>query len=333
MKQSLTLHRKMNCKNIDQPVLVLVGPTAIGKTDLSLQLARHFNCEIISVDSMQVYKYMDIGTAKITKEERGEIVHHLIDIVEPNENYDAVQFSQDAIAAIKLIHKKGKIPLLTGGTGLYLKALTHGLFSGVASDSTIRQKLIKRLEKEGAHFLHEELMVYDCISAEKIHLNDTHRLLRALEIYHTTGKSWSSFLHSESNNSHRVKLSRTLQIGLKCDRTVLYDRINLRTEKMLENDFEKEVRGLLKRGYGRNLKSMGSIGYRHMVNYIFGDWSHEEMKRLLARDTRRYAKRQLTWFSKIDDLHWIDVEKSGNTVKKIENWLKSGASCTAQTTL
>jgi len=311
----------MNTKIIDQPVLILVGPTAIGKTDLSLQLARRFNCEIISVDSMQVYKYMDIGTAKISEKERAEIVHHLIDIIEPNENYDAVQFSQDATAAIIQIHQRGKVPLLTGGTGLYLKALTQGLFPGVASDSTIRQQLTRRLEKEGPYSLHEELMVCDCISANKIHINDTHRLLRALEVYQTTGKPWSSFLHSKSNNFHHVKLSRILQIGLSCDRTVLYDRINLRTEKMLKNCFEKEVRGLLERGYGRNLKSMGSIGYRHMTNYIFGDWSYEEMERLLARDTRRYAKRQMTWFSKIENLHWVDVKHNSRAKKIIENWL------------
>ncbi len=311
----------MDNKDINGPVLILVGPTAIGKTELSLQLAHRFNCEIISVDSMQVYKHMDIGTAKVSRKERAEIEHHLIDIKKPNEKYDAVQFSSDALSAIRAIHQRGKLPLLTGGTGLYLKALINGIFPGVASDGIIREQLVNRLKAEGSHILHEELKLYDHVSASKIHPNHTHRLLRALEIYHSTGKPWSTFLHSEHNNDNHTKLSRTLQIGLKCDRTVLYDRINLRTELMLENDFEEEVRGLLKMGYGRDLKSMGSIGYRHMANYIFGTWSFEEMKRLLARDTRRYAKRQLTWFYKMDALHWIDVKDSPGIVKRIEKWI------------
>ncbi len=313
----------MSRKNIDQPVLILVGPTAVGKTELSLQLAHHFNCEIISVDSMQVYKYMDIGTAKISKEERGDIVHHLLDIVEPDEDYDAVRFTGDALTAISAIHRKGKLPLLTGGTGLYLKALIKGIFSGIASDSTLRQQLASRLKIEGSHVLHEELTAYDQVSADKIHPNDTHRLLRALEIFHLTGKPLSTFFDNKRNNQHHIKLSNTLQIGLKCDRNLLYERINLRTEKMLEDNFEKEVRGLLQMGYGRDLKSMGSIGYRHMIKYISGEWSYEEMKRILARDTRRYAKRQLTWFSKNESLQWIEVEKSTKMIKTIEKWMEN----------
>jgi tRNA dimethylallyltransferase len=311
----------MSSKNIDNPVLVLVGPTAIGKTELSLQIAHRFNCEIISVDSMQVYKYMDIGTAKISRQERAEIVHHLIDIKNPDENYNAVQFSRDAIYAIKDIHLRGKIPLLTGGTGLYLKALTNGIFPGVATDDKIRKQLMLRLKQEGPLVLHQELALYDPISADIIHPKHTHRLLRALEIYHISGKPWSTFLNSQNNNEPHTKLSKTLQICLKCDRTVLYNRINFRTEAMLENGLREEVKALLEMGYGRNLKSMGSIGYRHMTNYLSGEWSWEEMTRLLARDTRRYAKRQLTWFSKMEDLHWIEASDSSDVLNTIEKWL------------
>ena len=308
----------MNVQIIDQPVLILVGPTAIGKTALSLELARRFNCEIVSVDSMQVYKYMDIGTAKVTNEERGGITHHLINIVEPDEPYDAARFTEDALLAIREIHKRGRVPLLTGGTGLYLRALISGIFEGPPSDSVIRKKLKHRLKKEGNHALHQELVLYDGISANKIHPNDTQRLLRALEIYHSTGRSWSTYLESKASNRQRIHFSNMLQIGLACDRSVLYDRINLRTEIMLDSDFEKEVRGLLDMGYGRGLKSMSSIGYRHMINYIFGDYQYEEMKRLLARDTRRYAKRQLTWFGKNDDLHWIEVKNISRVMKTVE---------------
>lgn len=311
----------MNVQIIDQPVLVLVGPTAIGKTALSLELARRFNCEIVSVDSMQVYKYMDIGTAKVTNKERGGITHHLIDIVEPDEPYDAARFTEDALFAIRAIHKRGRIPLLTGGTGLYLRALISGIFEGPPSDSVIRKKLKHRLKKEGHHALHEELLLYDGISANKIHPNDTQRLLRALEIYHSTGRPWSVYLDSKESSRQQARFSNLLQIGLTCDRSVLYDRINLRTEVMVGSDFEKEVRGLLDKEYGRDLKSMSSIGYRHMLNYIFGDYQYEEMKRLLARDTRRYAKRQLTWFGKNDDLHWIEVKNISRVMKTVELFL------------
>ena len=311
----------MSVTTFDLPVLILVGPTAIGKTELSLELARHFNCEIISVDSMQVYRYMDIGTAKVTNKERGGIAHHLINIVDPDESYDAARFTKDALTAIVKIHAKGKIPLLTGGTGLYLRALISGIFQGPPVDRTLRQQLKHRLQTEGSDVLHDELSLYDCISADKIHKNDSQRLLRALEIYHSSGKTWSEYLDSKESGKHQVKFTNMLQIGLACDRSVLYDRINLRTEIMLESGFEDEVRGLLDRGYSRDLKSMGSIGYRHMINYIFGDWQFEEMKRLLARDTRRYAKRQLTWFGRIDDLNWIEVENMSKIIKTTENKL------------
>lgn len=312
----------MNNNHIDDPVIILAGPTSIGKTELSLQLAESFNCEIISVDSMQVYKHMDIGTAKISMEDRARVIHHLIDIIDPNENYDAVRFTQDAVVAIRKIHLKGKIPILTGGTGLYFKALIHGIFPGVASNSKIRQKLIGRLNDEGSHVLHDELILCDPISANKIHKNDSHRVVRALEIYHYTGKPWSAFLASEVNETPQIKFSKLLQIGLSCDRKTLYDRINLRTEVMIESGLEKEVRGLLEMGYGRDLKSMGSIGYRHITSFIFGEWTFEEMKMLLARDTRRYAKRQLTWFSKVKDINWIEVNNKGRVSETIDKWLK-----------
>lgn len=311
----------MRVRTIEKPVLVLVGPTAIGKTALSLDLAYRFNCEIVSVDSMQIYKYMDIGTAKVTKEERGGIAHYLIDIIEPDEPYDAARFTSDAIAAIRNIHSKGKLPLLTGGTGLYLKALTKGILQGPPSDITIRNEFKKRLENEGPDILHDELAVYDRISAKLIHKNDTQRLLRALEIYHSSGKPWSSYRLSKTREKNHVTISNMLQIALGCDRTILYDRINLRTEIILENGFEKEVRDLLNRGYGNNLKSMSAIGYRHMANYILGNWQHEEMKRLLARDTRRYAKRQLTWFTKNEELHWTEPDKIKEITELIEQWL------------
>ncbi|WP_136806412.1 tRNA (adenosine(37)-N6)-dimethylallyltransferase MiaA [Desulfosediminicola flagellatus] len=305
------------------PAIALVGPTAIGKTSLSIDLAKEFNCEIIGVDSMQVYKYMDIGTAKITHEEMAGIPHHLIDVAFPDEEYDAARFVREASAAIETIAEKGKIPLLTGGTGLYLKALTQGLFAGVPEDEKIRAELNERLVKDGSSKLHEELTSCDEISAHRIHPNDTNRVIRGLEIYIASGIPWSEHIRIQSEQQQGSILENILQIGLTCDRKRLYERINLRTEIMLDSGLEKEVRSLLEMGYNENLNSMGSIGYRHMLNYIYDKWTFAEMQELLARDTRRYAKRQYTWFKKIDGLEWNQVTETAKIKCRIESWLKS----------
>ncbi len=313
----------MNSKEIiNEPVLVLVGPTAIGKTDLSLSLADHFKCEIISVDSMQVYRFMDIGTAKATKEERQRVRHHLIDIVNPDENYDAARFIEDARAAIGDIHNRGKIPLLTGGTGLYLKALFEGIFSGVDADPRIRARLEERLLVEGSYILHQELFACDHDSAKRIHVNDKHRLLRALEVFLSTGKPWSEHLREHKEQSKGVQFPKALLLGLTCDRSELYDRINIRCKEILHNGLEAEVRSLLKQGYSRKLKSFRSIGYKHMVQYIDGDFDKTEMLTLLSRDTRRYAKRQYTWFSRMDKLHWVEVSQKREIFQHVEKWKK-----------
>lgn len=311
----------MEEKRITKPVLIIVGPTAIGKTELSLELAERYNCEIISADSMQVYRYMDIGTAKVSPEERGRVRHHLIDIVNPDENYDAAKFASDCLEAITDIHKRGKTPLITGGTGLYIKALLYGIFPDAPSDASIRKKLQGRLKSEGCSKLHEELSLCDSISAIKIHKNDTQRLLRALEVYYITGKPWSEHLAAHKTQGNHTRLTNLLQIALTCQRNLLYERINLRTETMIQSGLEGEVRKLLSMGYKPELKAMGAIGYKHMVNCISGIWSEEKMIELLARDTRRYAKRQYTWFSKIDDLQWIDISEKDKIIPLINRWL------------
>ena len=286
--------------------IALVGPTAIGKTRLSVDLAKEFNCEIVGVDSMQVYKFMDIGTAKITREEMEGIPHHLIDIVYPDEQYDAARFVKDAREAIEKIAKKGRTPLLTGGTGLYLKAFTEGLFEDIKVDREVRDSLKKRLQAEGSEKLHDELAVCDKLSAERIHVNDAYRIVRALEIYHSTGTPWS--VHIENHKKqNRVESSDIVIVGLTCERAKLYERINLRTRIMLDSGLEQEVKSLIERGYGPELKSMSSIGYRHMCQYLAGDIASEELYESLARDTRRYAKRQYTWFNKVDGLDWFEV--------------------------
>jgi len=306
---------------ISEPLLALVGPTAIGKTALSLTLADRYDCEIISVDSMQVYRHMDIGTAKATAEERVGITHHLIDIVEPNENYDAARFTADSLKAIRGIHSRGRLPLLAGGTGLYLRALLHGIFPGVPADEQVRQELSRRLIVEGCSKLHEELVSIDRISAERIQINDSHRLLRALEIFYVSGIPWSKHLEEQRKQSPEVVFTNFLLIGLTCDRGQLYSRINQRCQNMIDAGLEDEVRKLLAMGYNKSMKSLGSIGYRHMIGYLDGEWSFEEMLRLLARDTRRYAKRQHTWFAKMADLQWFQVNEPARIIRFVDEWM------------
>ena len=301
-------------------ILVLIGPTAIGKTALSLQLAQRFNCEIISVDSMQVYRHMDIGTAKASIVERALVPHHLIDVVNPDEAYDAARFVEDATRLIDEIINRGKLPLLTGGTGLYLKSLLDGIFPEAPSDKNVRNKLKERLKEDGADVLHKELAICDRLSADKIHQNDTQRLLRALEVYHTTGIPWSTHLLNQNKDTTTGLPVDALQVGLTCNREKLYQRINMRTDLMINSGFEEEVSGLLQKGFSSELKSMGSIGYRHMVGYLNKEYSRDEMIRLLARDTRRYAKRQYTWFNNIKEVQWVDVKKSVSVVEMVKKW-------------
>lgn len=305
----------------EKPLLVIVGPTAIGKTALSLRIAKEYDCEIVSVDSMQVYRYMDIGTAKVSVAERQDIPHHLIDIVDPDDNYDAARFAADALHAIKDIYARGKLPLLAGGTGLYLRALFAGIFPGAPGDEKVRAQLRLRLQEEGSSKLHEELAAVDCFSAERIHKNDTQRLLRALEVYYSTGLPWSEHLEEHKSHATPTRFTNTFEIGLTCDRRDLYERINRRCEKMLQDDLEGEVNRLLEMGYHWELKAMGAIGYRHMIGYLHREYSWQEMSDLLARDTRRYAKRQYTWFRTIGDLQWYEAREEEKIMAAVGKWL------------
>jgi tRNA dimethylallyltransferase len=308
--------------NAAPPIVVLIGPTAIGKTALSLELAETFNGEIVSVDSMQVYRYMDIGTAKASVAERARIRHHLIDVVDPDEQYDAARFALDAKAAIAAIHSRRKLPIVTGGTGLYLRAFLEGIFECLPADHGIRQLLHNRLSEEGAASLHAELAACDPISASRVHLNDHQRIVRALEIYHTTGRPWSYHLDKQRKNRHPDQRDAILQIGLSCERQILYQRINQRCLKMIEDGLEGEVTDLLARGYRRDLPSMRAIGYRHMVQYLEQTWSLGEMIEKLSRDTRRYAKRQYTWFNTNPSIEWYSQTEYSEIVEKVSNWLK-----------
>ena len=306
---------------INCPVIVLVGPTAIGKTALSFELIKHFDCEIISMDSMQVYRYMDIGTAKPGADELSIVKHHLINIVNPDEQYDASRFVKDCLKAIKKIESRGHAVLLTGGTGLYLQALTHGLFSGPPADKKIRTELLERLEKEGREVLYSELCRIDPETGKRVHKNDTQRLLRGLEIFYHTGVTWSEFLHKQKTKSKQVIFTKIKQVIINCSRERLYRRIGQRSEIMLQQGLVDEVKKLHAMGYGPQLESMQSIGYRHANLFLAGKWDMETMKENLVRDTRKYAKRQLTWFKRNKDLNWFERNDTDNIIQTITNSL------------
>ncbi|MBU1640154.1 MAG: tRNA (adenosine(37)-N6)-dimethylallyltransferase MiaA [Proteobacteria bacterium] len=285
-----------------QKIIVLAGPTGVGKTELSLGIAEKFKAEIISMDSMQIYKYMDIGTAKPTQAERSRICHHLVDYVEPDEDYHVSRFVQDARAAIIDINSRGHIPMLVGGTGLYMRGLLNGVFELPDVPAQVREQVRADLKEQGNAMLFQELSRCDPQAASRIHQNDSQRLARGIEIFRTTGIPWTEHLNSQPKKSAEYDV---LKIGLHRDRGELYQRINTRVDMMIGQGLLAEVEHLLAQGFGPELGSMQSIGYRHMVNYIQKEWSWQEAVTLLARDTRHYAKRQLTWFGHDNAMHWF----------------------------
>jgi len=304
------------------PIVVLIGPTAIGKTVLSIQLAKEFDFEIVSMDSMQVYRYMNIGTAKITKEEMKNIPHHLIDVVNPDEPFSAGLYEQMALNAIQKIHARGKKVLITGGTGLYLSALLNGLAKQIPTFPEIRAEIQLEIEQYGHDVLHEQLALIDESTAKRIHENDTHRLVRAIEIFRGTGKKWSRLLE-EHQLENELRFKNVLEVGLTCEREKLYSQIEKRSRLMLENGLYEEVTGLLKKGYSSQLKSMQSIGYSHMIKFIRNEWKEGEMLEKLTRDTRRYAKRQYTWFNKMKDMSWFGKDQLNGVSTKVDSFINN----------
>ncbi|MBU0968082.1 MAG: tRNA (adenosine(37)-N6)-dimethylallyltransferase MiaA [Proteobacteria bacterium] len=306
-----------------QKIIVLAGPTAIGKTELSLAVAEEFGCEIISMDSMQIYKYMDIGTAKPTMEERGRVPHHLLDFVDPAEQYNVGSYVSDARRVIKEIAARNRLPMLVGGTGLYMARLLGGIFDLPDVPQEIRDKVQNILQEKGHAYLHAELAKVDPQSAARIHPHDSQRLTRAMEIWQTTRIPWSR--HLEIEQDERIKQKGcydAMKIGLNCDRTILYARINRRVEIMVEQGILPEVENLLAMGYSRELNPLQSIGYKHMVNYIDKIWQWDESLAYLARDTRRYAKRQLTWFGRDGEINWFRPDEIEAVRKTINEFVR-----------
>ncbi len=290
------------CADIVKPkIIIICGPTALGKTSTAINLAGTFNGEIIGADSMQIYRYMDIGTAKPTTDEQSCVAHHMIDLVDPNEHFDARQFAEMGHENIIKLYARGVTPFVVGGTGLYIKALVQGLFKAGPSDTHVRERLQEQARICGSDLLYQRLSRHDPDTAERIHPNDTYRIIRALEVHELTGKTITAFQREHGFKDNRF---RVLKIGLRINREVLYDRINHRVDAMIDSGFLDEVQGLLDMGYSDDLKSMQSIGYRHLVDFIKGRCSWDETMRTLKRDTRRYAKRQLTWFKADPAIVW-----------------------------
>ncbi len=292
----------MNSINHRPRLVVILGPTCVGKTEIAIKLAGEYGGEIISADSMQVYRYMDIGTAKPTSEERSLVRHHLIDIVSPDEEFDAAMFVGRAREVINRVNSEDKSIFVVGGTGLYIEALIGGLFDGPGADRGLRDMYREDQEKYGGCYLYEKLKERDEAAVGKIHPNDIFRIIRALEVLELSGES---IVKKRNDHNFGEKVYDYLKIGLMIDRYQLYERINKRVEKMILDGLVVEVEKLLEMGYDETLKPMQSFGYRHIVNYIKGMYDIQETVRLIKRDTRHYAKRQMTWFGTDKDIEWF----------------------------
>jgi tRNA dimethylallyltransferase len=300
-------------------VIVICGPTGTGKTAVGIELAGKFGGEIISADSMQIYRQMDIGTAKPTPAEQAQIAHHMIDIVAPDEDYDAVQFSKQAGKRIAEIVNRGLIPFVVGGTGLYIKALLHGFFQTEAVDPKIRNRLKQELEQDGSSCLYERLAKIDPDTAGRLHPNDSYRIIRALETIESSGKSISAH---HQNHGFENELFNAFKIGLRKDREKLYERIDQRVDLMIQAGLVEEVKKLLAMGYSTELKSMQSIGYRHVVGFLKGSLQWAECLRTLKRDTRRFAKRQFTWFGADPQIKWHQPDRLNEIIRLTEGFVE-----------
>ncbi len=299
-------------------IVVIAGPTASGKSSIAVDLARSLSGEIVNADSMQVYRGMDIGTAKPTLDERKGIPHYLLDVVDPDDPFNAAIYRRMALPVITDICDRGKVCLVVGGTGLYIRTLIGGLIEAPPSDPAIREALHRECDRYGTIPLHARLTHLDPRAAAAIHPNDRIRIIRALEIAHISKRSPSDLVRSHGFGDRSVK---ALKICLDVEREILYDRINERTLKMVNEGLLSETRRLLHHGYSPGLKPMKAIGYRHMIRHIRGEWSLDQTIHSIQRDTRRYAKRQITWFKAEPDIIWIDPGAIRVVLDKIEAFL------------
>jgi tRNA dimethylallyltransferase len=302
-------------------LIIIAGPTGIGKSSLALSLAGEFGGEIISADSMQVYRYMDIGTAKPTPEERARVRHHLIDVIDPDEDFNAALFVQRAGEVIRDLDRAGRSIWLVGGTGLYIRALTAGLLEGPGTRDDFRKACRQAAREFGITHLHDRLREKDEAAAEKIHPNDLVRVVRALEVLELSGES---IVARQREHRFGERPYDVLKIGLTDDRKGLYEKIDRRCDEMIEKGLIAEVEGLMARGYAGNLKPMQSLGYKHMVRFVEGLLSLEEAVAMMKRDTRNYAKRQMTWFRADAEMVWHRPDDLDGIRKGIGGFLSFG---------
>lgn len=308
----------MLAKQLKPKLVIVLGPTAVGKSEIVFELARTMGAEIINADSQQIYRYMDIGTGKPSAAERERVRHHLVDIINPNEEFNAAIFRRLATAAIADIQTRGKQAIVCGGTGLYLKALTGGLFTGPAQDPAIRERLNAEADRAGVGSLYRRLERVDPQAMSRIHPNDRQRIVRALEVFELTGKAISDW---QKEHAFAESLFETLKIGLERERAELYDRINKRCDRMIADGLLDEVKMLLDKGYGFDLKPLQTIGYRHMGLVIRGEATAEDAIALMKRDTRRLAKQQLTWFRGDHDIQWFHPDGRKPIETAVERFL------------
>lgn len=300
-------------------VLLIVGPTAVGKSRLALLLAEKLGGEIISADSRQIYRFMDIGTAKPPPEDRQRVPHHFIDIKYPDEPYNAGQFGIEGREKIDEVFARGRTPIVVGGSGLYIRSLVDGLFQGPLSNHEIRKKLRERADQEGLDKLYQYLKDVDQESARRIHPNDRQRILRALEVYEITGVPISKFQKEE-----KIEVNFVPEFfGLRRQREELYRLIEERVDRMMERGFVEEVEGLLNRGYSGDLNSMRTVGYQQIIRFLKGEMDLQQAVELIKKNTRNYAKRQLTWFSRDQRIRWIDVDETTDWERVADEIIKN----------
>ncbi|MGD9567878.1 MAG: tRNA (adenosine(37)-N6)-dimethylallyltransferase MiaA [Sedimentibacter sp.] len=305
-------------------IIVVVGPTAVGKTYVSVELAKKLSTEIVSADSMQIYKEMDIGTAKITNDETQGITHHMIDVIRPDESYSVSDFKEQAEKIIDNLLLNNHIPIVVGGSGLYVNSLIYDLdFGNTKSNEKIRDYYNYYHREHGEDALYDKLLRIDPTAAKKIHKNNVKRVIRALEVYDMTGVRFSELNTDIRKPSNKYEC---ILVGLSMDRKLLYDRINQRVDKMVSEGLIKEVKDLLDKGYHKDLISMKAIGYKEIIDYLEGNVSLEEAVNILKRNTRRFAKRQYTWFLKDKNVKWFsinDIKDIDVTVEDIYEYVKA----------
>lgn len=302
-----------------EKVIIIVGPTATGKSRLAVEIASLIGGEVVSADSMQVYKYMDIGTAKPSISDRKGIPHFMIDVVEPDEDFNAGMYMEKARKLIEEIHERGKKAVIVGGTGLYIKALTRGIFRGPGKDERLRKNLLGEERLYGSGYLYERLKLIDPAISSRVHPKDMLRIVRALEVYCQTGRPLSQW---QLAHSFKEEPYETLKIGIEVDRVELYKRIEDRVDAMVEKGLIGEVDCLLKMGYNPYLKSMQGLGYKEVCQFLAGDISLDEALFLIKRETRRYAKRQFTWFKRDEDVRWFSYDTPiSHFIRELEDFL------------